>query len=82
MKRSISHEINKKTEEILNLLTSNTEASILENNDTNNAIGIKFPVENMEQFLKLSQTISQDGEKEKNMVNIIYLIILFLLIKF
>ncbi|XP_051163646.1 uncharacterized protein LOC127283035 [Leptopilina boulardi] len=72
VKRSISHELNKKTEEILNHLTSNTEASILENNDTNHAIGIRFPVENMEQFAKLSQTISQDSEKEKNMKVFLY----------
>ncbi|XP_043481491.1 uncharacterized protein LOC122510721 [Leptopilina heterotoma] len=72
VKRSISHEINKKTEDILNHLTSNTEASILENNDTNNAIGIKFPIENMEQFVKLSQTISQDSEKEKHMKVFLY----------
>ena len=68
MKRSILYEINKKTDEILNIITCNSESAILEANDASNSMGIKLPVENMEQFAKLSRTITEDSEKEKSMV--------------
>ncbi|XP_033208416.1 uncharacterized protein LOC117167523 [Belonocnema kinseyi] len=72
MHRNIIHHLNKKVDEILNVVTSNNEAAIIETPDTINAIDFYLPVENMKQFTELSQTIRDDIEKEKIMKVFLY----------